>query len=112
MNATTKSYANEILKDIKKKKIQLYERDKNIIFVKKYNLTTKDIESIIYSLTANHFKGRIENKDKRINSKYLYYFIVLIPLQDEYGSVIEKVYIKICEISKGILVVSLHENEE
>jgi len=111
MRLTSKIYAKEILKDITNKRIILYERDKNIEFVKKYNITNRDIENIIYSLTEYHFKAKIDNKDKNIKADYLYYFKAILSLTDEYGNTLEYVYIKICEIKKGILVVSLHPDE-
>ena len=112
MRLSSKKYANEILKDIKRKKVVLYERDKNIQFVKKYNLNQNDIEEIIYNLTTNHFKAKMNNNDKKIKSEYLYYFKVSMNLNDEYGETYVYTYIKICEIIKGILVVSIHEDEE
>ena len=46
MRLTSKIYAKEILKDIKKKKIIRRKRDKNINFIKKYNINQRDIEEI------------------------------------------------------------------
>ncbi len=108
---SAKSYAKEILDSICSKKVIPYERDKNLDFIKKYSLLNSDIEEIIYSLDKNNFIERKENKDKRIKSKFLYVFYVLCDLNDEYGNEIKKIYIKICEIESGILVVSFHENE-
>ena len=108
---TSKNYAKEILDSIGSKKVFLYERDKNLEFVKKYSLLISDIEEIIYSLDEKYFIERIENKDKKIKSKFLYVFCVLLELNNEFGDRIKKVYIKICEIESGILVVSFHESE-
>ena len=111
MKYTSKIYAKGILKDIENKKIIVYKRDKNDEFLIKYNLNQKDIEEITYGLTENHFKEKILNLDKKIITKYLYVFKVSINLNDGYGMISKYVYIKICEIKKGILVVSLHEDE-
>ena len=111
MRLTSKIYANEILKGINKKRIFLLKRSKNDDFISKYSFNQKDIEEIVYSLTENLFKEKIINKDKKINSKYLYVFKVVVDLKDEYGVITNYIYIKICDIKEDILVVSLHEDE-
>ena len=111
MKYTSVIYAREILKDIENKKIIVYKRNKNDEILIKYSLNQEDIEEIIHGLTDNHFKERIINLDKRIIAEYLYIFKVSINLNDGYGMISKYIYIKICEIKKGILVVSLHEDE-
>ena len=111
MKLTTTNYAKEILNNINEKNIIILKRDKNIIFMKKYNMKEKDIINIIFSLNEHYFKEKILNSDSKIKAKYLYVFKPLIRLTDEYGEILDYVYIKICEIKDGILVVSIHEDE-
>lgn len=106
---TSKIVAKEILNDINNKKIILYERDKNRQFIKKYSISKDEIDEIIYSLTDNHFIERIENKDSKIKSKYLYIFNVLYEFTNESGECLIKLFIKIGEIEDGVLLVSFHE---
>ena len=105
---TSKIYAKEILDIIPNKRIIVLERDKNKIFMEKYSITTEDINDIVYSLNPNCFIERIDNKDKKIKSKYLYVFNVIQELNDEYGETLEKLYIKICAIDEYVLLVSIH----
>lgn len=113
MKLTSKIYAEEILNEIQGKEVILYERDKNLDFVKKYNISSYDIRDIVYSLTANNFIAKIDNKDSKIPVKYLYYFKSYIQLYDEYGCILEYIYIKLCVVNnKIILVVSLHIDED
>lgn len=111
MRLTAKTYSKEILKDIKDKKILIYEREKNLIFIHKYRLSVDEIEEIIYGLTKYHFKEKIENKDKKINADYLYVFKAVVNINDGFGEKYEYIYIKICEIKPNILIVSLHLDE-
>ena len=111
MKYTSKSYAKEILKDIKKKKIIRRKRDKNLDFIKKYNIKQRDIEEIIFGLTENIFKGKLKNEDKSIKAEYLYYFKTIVNLSDEFGEINKYIYIKICEVEENVLVVSIHEDE-
>jgi len=108
---STRKYANDLLLNINKKEILLYPRDKNLDFINKYSLSNEDIKYIVNSITIEQFKGRIPNKDKKIHSKYLYIFKTIVELEDEYGVIFGYVYIKICEIKPGILVVSIHIDE-
>ena len=111
MRLTAKTYSKEILKDIKDKKILIYEREKNLIFIHKYRLSVDEIEEIIYGLTEYHFKEKIENEDKKINADYLYVFKAGVNINDGFGEKYEYIYIKICEIKPNILIVSLHLDE-
>lgn len=111
MKYTSKIYAHEILKVIPNKKIEIICRDKNNEFIKKYNLKKADVIEIVTSLNVQSFKEKIENLDPRINAKYLYVFNPLIKLTDAYGSTIDHVYVKICELNNNILVVSIHHND-
>ena len=111
MKVTSMNYAREILNNINEKNIIILPREKNLLFLKKYNIKTSDVISIVLSLTEHHFKERIINNDFKIKTKYLYVFKPLIRLPDEYGEILDYVYIKICEIKDGILVVSIHEDE-
>jgi hypothetical protein len=42
----------------------------------------------------------------------LYVFNPLIRIADEYGMVIDNVYVKICELNNNILVVSIHQHDD
>ena len=89
---TSKIYAKGILKNIDNKKIIFYERNKNKLFIKKYSISKEEIDEIIYSLNENHFIERINNKDSKINSKYLYVFNVLYEFTNEYGECLVKLF--------------------
>ena len=63
-------------------------------------------------LEEKNFVRRLENKDKKIKTKYLYEFETKLRLLDEYDfKVLVDVYIKICFIDNFTLVVSFHEKE-
>ena len=70
-----------------------------------------NVIEIVNSLDITSFKERRENLDSRINTKYLYVFKPLIRLTDEYGSTLNHIYVKICELNNNILVVSIHQDD-
>lgn len=114
MKLTAKNYANEILTDIERDNIKLYDiREKNINFLSKYGLDENYVKDIIVQLNSSVFKERIPNDDPKINTNYLYVFDPVFQLVDEYGlNNMVHMYIKICNLKSGItLVVSFHENE-
>lgn len=111
MKFTSEIYAKEILNVIPNKKVEIICRDKNNDFIKKYNLKKANVIDIVNSLDITSFKERRENLDPRINTKYLYVFNPLMRLTDVYGSTLNHIYVKICELNDIILIVSIHEND-
>ena len=112
MKFSSKFLAREILKSIPGKRIEIICREKNNNFLKKYNLKRKDVYNIVNNLNVNCFVERRENYDTRIKAKYLYIFNPLISLTDIYGTVLDHVYVKICELNNNILVVSIHQHDD
>lgn len=100
------------LLEVNSSKIRIKVRDKNISFKKIFNLSDTFIRDVIYSLELKNFVRRLENKDLKIKTKYLYEFETKLRLIDEYDfKVLVDVYIKICFIDDYTLVVSFHEKE-
>lgn len=112
MKLTSKIYAREIIdKDFANKKIIISHRDKNVKFMKQYGITNSEAIEIVRTLNSNHFKEKIKNNDKKIPTNYLYVFEPLIQLSDEYGKLIDHIYIKICKVGPDIFTVSFHLND-
>lgn len=114
MNLTSKNYAKEILDDINEETCFIIstKREKNARFTAKYGLSHKDIEEYILSLTVDDFIEKIENKDSKIKTDYLYVFKIMTELTDEYGATLESIYIKLCKLNgvkEKILIVSFHD---
>ena len=108
---TSKFLANEIINDsFYKKPYYVLSRDKNNDFASKYSLSKDEIGNILYSIRQDHFKEKIENEDRKIQTKWLYHFNLLYQLTDEYGCKdMVSIYLKICEIHNSILIVSIHD---
>ena len=113
MKFTAKIYAKEILEGIEGKKIIIKNKEKNLNFLKKYNVTNNKRLQIIKSLNDNSFKEKIENKDKNIKTDYLYVFGPIHHLYDFYGiENIVKLYIKIGKVNDYIYAESFHEDSD
>lgn len=113
MKMTSKIYANEILKDIKDcNRLIVSKRKKNADFMKKYALFDSDVKEYVENLDKDDFIEKKKNEDKKINAEYLYVFYKNLFLNDEYGDVLERVYIKLCKLKDKdgiIFVVSFHD---
>lgn len=100
------------LLEVNSSKIRIKVREKNNTFKKIFNISDSFIKDVIFSLEVKNFVRRLENKDKKIKTKYLYEFETKLRLLDEYDfKVLVDVYIKICFIDNFTLVVSFHEKE-
>lgn len=111
---TAKHYANEVLKKINDKTrfIIFTKRDKNAQFMAKYGLSHKDIEEYVLSLSSDNFVEKIKNEDSKIRTDYLYVFKLITELSDEYGCILEQIYVKLCTLNgveDKILIVSFHD---
>lgn len=114
MKMESKHYAKEILNYINEETCFVIstKRDKNARFMAKYGLSHRDIVEYIFCLSDDDFVEKIENKDPKIKSDYLYVFKIMTELTDEYGTVLENIYVKLCMIDgvrEKILVVSFHD---
>ncbi len=114
MCMTSKIYAREILCKIMDdtRIIVATKRRKNADFMKKYGLTTKDVEFYIRSLKEKNFVEKKKNTNEKIKADYMYVFYKKFFLADEYGDNLEQVYIKICilnNLGNTIYVESFHD---
>lgn len=109
-----------VIKDCVKKNrfnVELNEnREKNVKFIEKYNLSSKRQKEILLGIKVEDFCHSLKNTKKGYEHEILYVFIPEIKLFGADGNeVVEKVYIKfnILEYgdSKRTIVISFHDAE-
>lgn len=96
----------EIIKQCKSAKINFIPRDKNLIFLRKINITIDEAINYVRQLTVNDFVKAVDDRDIRYSGK-LWIFKRLIKKYYCY------IKIKYINNEEGLIVViSFHEDEK
>lgn len=112
-NPIAKKEAMELISKVNKN-TKIRKREKNLAFMKKYNITDNMAKEYVESLKENHFVNKVINKDKKLDTDYLYEFYATGTFYDYYGNEdIVPIYIKICKLKTNqiICIVSFHDRE-
>ncbi len=114
----SKSQINDLvemlLEKINKDEFTIVNRDKNIIFLRKYHLNQQGVkEKILSKISSSNFiSEEFDNDTIKYGKEKVAIFIIECDLVDLYGNKnCLKVYVKIKEKIDKLITISIHESE-